>query len=105
MTTATPTPTGVSAAKRRQTGDKQWNGPVDREDPEIDEKARPPRGHAAVAEATSQFRQEGVLEMLARTIVALHDWLAGPPTSAQDKIKHDLAEHRDWPLHGPMGGA
>ena len=105
MTTATPTPIGSAAVERPQTGDKRWNGPVDREDLEIDAKARPPRQHAAVAEATSQLIQEGVLDMLTRTIVALHDWLAGPPASAEEKIKHDLAEHRDWPLQGPMGGA
>ena len=105
MTTATPTPTGTSAAERPQTGDKRRNGPLHREDPEFDERAQRPRQQAVVAEAASHLEQESFLGMLKRTIVAIHDWLAGPPTSAQDRIRRDIAEDHHQRLGGPLGGA
>lgn len=105
MTTATPTPTGTPAAELPQTGDKQWIGPLNREDPGIDGRVRLPRQQAVVAEAAPHLEQESFLGMLKRTIVAIHDWLAGPPTSAQDRLKRDIAEHNDWRLGRPMGGA
>lgn len=105
MTTATPIPQEASAAELPPMGEKRWIGTLDREDPEIDEKARLPRQQAAVAEATSHLDKESFLEMITRTIVALHDWLAGPPASAQDRVKHDIAEHANWAHYGSMGGA
>ena len=105
MTTATPTPTGTSAAELPQTGDKRRNGPLHQEDPGFDEKMPLPRQQAVVAEAASQFEKESFIDMIKRTIVAIHDWLAGPPTSAQDRIKRDIAEDHHQRLGGPLGGA
>ena len=104
MTTATPTPTGSSAAELPQTGDKRWIGPLNREDPEIDERVRLPRQQAAVAEAASHLEEESFLDMITKTISAIHDWLAGPPTTAQERVKHDIAEHENWAHYGSMGG-
>ena len=105
MTTATPTPTGTFAAELPQTGDKRWIGPLSREDPGIDERVRLPRQQAAVAEAASHLEEESFLDMITRTIAAIHDWLAGPPTSAQDRIRRDIAEDHHQRLGGPLGGA
>ena len=57
MTTATPTPTRTAAAELPQTGDNRWNGPLDREDPQVDERVRLPRQQSAVAEAASQYER------------------------------------------------
>ena len=105
MTTATPTSHRTSAAELAKTGDKRRNGARDGEDPEIDEKARLPRQQAAVAEATSHLKKESFLHMIAKTIASLHEWLAGPPTSAQDRVKNDIAEHQNWGHYGLMGAA
>ena len=82
MTTTTPTPTRTAAAEIPQTGDKRWNGPLDREDPQI--------------EADSQYEEESFLDMITRTISMLHDWLAGPPMSSRDRVRHDITEHSSW---------
>ena len=105
MTTATPTPTGTPAGELPQTGDKRRNGPLHREDPGFDEKIRLPRQQAVVAEAAAQLEKESILDMIKRTMVAIHDWLAGPPTSAQDRIRRDIAEDNHQRLGGPLGGA
>ena len=105
MTTATPATTGNSASDLAQAGDKEWIGPLDREDPEIYERAGLPRQQSAVAEATSHLDEESFFKMITRTIAALHEWLAGPPASAQNRVRHDIAEHRNWPVFGPIGGA
>ena len=66
---------------------------------------RLPRRQAVVAEAASQLEKESILDMIKRTIVAIHDWLAGPPTSAQDRNRRDIAEDHHQRLGGPLGGA
>ena len=43
--------------------------------------------------------------MLTKTIAAFHDWLAGPPTSAHERVEHDITEHKTWGRYGLMGGA
>lgn len=103
MTTATPTTKRNSTAELPQTGDRRWNGPLDREDPKIDERARLPGRQSAEAEAGSE--QESFVNMIAKTFVALHDWLSGPPMTARDRVRHDNAEHPILPLYGPIGGA
>jgi hypothetical protein len=101
MTTVTPT--GKSAAELPQTEVKRWTGPLDREDPEIHDRVLAPRPIVGVAEATPQPRLERVLDIIARTIVSLNELLSGPPTSAQDRVKRDIAQHKNWPHYAPMG--
>ena len=105
MTTATPTPTESSAAELTQSGDKRWTGPLDRQDPEIDERLRLPRQGSAVAKATFQLKKESFLEMITRTIAAIHDWLAGPPTSEQKRVQLDIIEHESLGHYGIMGSS
>ena len=93
MTTAIPRPKGTSAAEIPQPGDKRWIGPLDREDPKIDERIRLPRQQSAVAETESHLEEERFLDMITRNIVALHEWLAGPPMTAQERVKNDITEH------------
>ena len=104
MTTATTTTTEASAPELPQTGGERWSGPLDREDRETDGKARLPR-NKAVAIETAHQEKESNLEMITKTIVAIHQWLAGPPASAQDRVKHDIAEHANWAHYGSLGGA
>ena len=105
MTTATPIPTATSAEELLKIGEKRGNGPLDREDPKIDEKTQLPRQEAAVAEAAFHLEKESFLDMITKTIVALHQWLAGPPASAHERVQHDIAEHANWARYGSMGGA
>ena len=37
--------------------------------------------------------------MLTRTITALHEWLAGPPASAQERVRRDIAGHDNYSLY------
>ena len=104
MTTATTTTTEVSAPELPQTGGERWSGPLDREDSETDGKARLLRKQAVAIETAHQ-EKESILEMLTKTIVAIHQWLAGPPASAQDRVNHDIAEHANWAHYGTLGGA
>ena len=75
------------------------------EAPDEDERVELPRQQSAVAEATSQPGQESFLEMIVRTIAALHDWLAGPPMTTQDRIRRDIDQQSHKPFTIPMGGA
>ena len=104
MTTATPTPTGTSTTELPQTGSQRWIEPLDREDPEIDENARLPRQRSAGAEAASHLDKESFLDMITRTIAAIHDWLAGPAMTMQDRVKREIAEAQKWTRFGPLGG-
>ncbi len=55
--------------------------------------------------APARLPKESWLPMITRTIAKLHDWLAGPPMSTRDRIRHDITEHASLPLHGPLAGA
>ena len=92
-------PTGTFAAELSQTGDKRWIGPLDREDPEINEMVRLPRQHSAVAQTASQLEEESFLAMITRTITALHEWLVGPPSSALERVRRDIADHSNYSLY------
>jgi hypothetical protein len=105
MTTATTTTTEASAPELSQTRDERWSGPLDREDPETDGKARLPGNQTAVAGEAAHQEKENILEMITKTVVAIHQWLAGPPVSAQDRVQHDIAEHANWAHYGTLGGA
>lgn len=105
MTTATPAPAEPSAVELTQSGDKRWIGPLDRQDPKIDERLRLPRQGSAVAEAAYQLQKESFLEMITRTIAAIHDWLAGPPTSEQQRVQLDIIEHQNLAHYGTMGNS
>jgi hypothetical protein len=37
---------------------------------------------------------EGLLNRIARDVVAVYDWLSGPPMSEQDRVNRALAEAR-----------
>lgn len=108
MTTATTTTTEASAPELSQTRGERWSGPLDREDRkdrQTDGKARLPGNQAAVAGEAAHQEKENILEMLTKTVVAIHQWLAGPPVSAQDRVKQDIAEHANWAHYGTVGGA
>jgi hypothetical protein len=38
----------------------------------------------------------GLVSKLAKEVVVVHDWLAGPPMSEHDRVVRDIAEGRDW---------
>ncbi len=42
----------------------------------------------------SDHHQEGLLNRIAKDIVAVYDWLSGPPMSEQDRINRTIAETR-----------
>ena len=43
--------------------------------------------------------------MITRTIAAIHDWLAGPPTSEQQRVQLDIIEHQNLAHYGTMGNS
>lgn len=104
MTTATPTPTGTPTKEPLERGGKRSIEVLDRKASEADERMRLPRQPSAVVEGASQNKQESILDMIAKTIAAFHDWLAGPPTSAQHRVEQDIVEHGNWGHYGLMGG-
>ena len=42
----------------------------------------------------SDLHQEGLLSRIAKDIVAVHDWLSGPPMTEQDRINRTIVETR-----------
>ena len=42
----------------------------------------------------SDHHHEGLLNRIAKDIVAVYDWLSGPPMSEQDHINRTIAETR-----------
>ncbi len=43
---------------------------------------------------SSDHHQEGLLNRIVKDMVALYDWLSGPPMSEQERINRALAETR-----------
>ena len=33
---------------------------------------------------------------IAKEVVVVHDWLAGPPTSEHDRVEREIAESAGW---------
>ena len=47
--------------------------------------------------------QEGLLNRIVKDIVAVYDWLSGPPMSEQERINRTLAETRSpWDKNAPI---
>jgi hypothetical protein len=42
----------------------------------------------------SDHHQEGLLNRITKDVLAVYDWLSGPPMSEQDRINHTLEETR-----------
>jgi hypothetical protein len=42
----------------------------------------------------SDHHQEGLLNRITKEVLAVYDWLSGPPMSEQDRINHTLEETR-----------
>lgn len=38
----------------------------------------------------------GLFSKIAKEVVVVHDWLAGPPTSEHDRVERELAESAGW---------
>ncbi len=40
----------------------------------------------------------GLFSKIAKEVVIVHDWLAGPPMSEHDRLERELAESAGWRL-------
>ena len=38
----------------------------------------------------------GLFSKIAKEVVLVHDWLAGPPMSEHDRVERELAESESW---------
>lgn len=38
----------------------------------------------------------GLFSKIAKEVVTVHDWLAGPPMSEHDRLERELAESAGW---------
>ena len=38
----------------------------------------------------------GLFSKIAKEVVMVHDWLAGPPMSEHDRVERELAESAGW---------